>query len=135
MDRPFVGKHIISIIKTDAGGDTHQHEVAMPTDLEKQFNEVMLDVYRRAKAEAGYSATRFLGMVSEMGGYETARTLLHSPTVSEGYTALWERGRLDLTVEAVILQSEWHDLFSELERGIARRRLAEYGYHFGPVGK
>ena len=70
-----------------------------------------------------------------MGGYETARTLIHSPTVSEGYTALWERGRLDLTVEAVILQHEWRDLFSELEREIARRRLVEYGYNFGPVGR
>lgn len=107
----------------------------MPTDLEKRFNEAMLDVYRRAKAEAGYNATRFLGMVTEMGGYETARTLIHSPAVSEGYTALWERERLDLTVEAVILQPEWRDLFSEPEREIARRRLAEYGYSFGPAGR
>jgi len=37
----------------------------MPTDLEKRFNEAMLDVYRRAKAEAYYNATRFLGMVTE----------------------------------------------------------------------
>lgn len=107
----------------------------MPTDLEKRFNEAMLDVYRRAKAEAGYNATRFLGMVTEMGGHETARTLIHAPTVSEGYTALWERGRLDLTVEAVILLSEWQDLFSEAEREIARRRLVEYGYDFRPFGK
>src|SRR2546425_4604244 len=91
----------------------------MPSDLEKRFNEAMLDVYRRAKADAGYNATRFLGMVSEMGGCETARTLLHAPTVSEGYTALWERGRLDLTVEAVILQPEWRDLFSEHARSRA----------------
>src|SRR5216117_1155146 len=103
----------------------------MPTEIERQFNEAMLDVYRRAKAEAGYNATRFLGMVTELGGYETAHTLMHAPTVSEGYTALWERGRLDLTIEAVILQAEWRDLFSELERAIARRRLAEYGYDFG----
>ncbi len=105
----------------------------MPTDLEKRFNEALLDVYRRAKAEAGYNATRFLGMVSEMGGYETARTLIHASTVSEGYTALWERGRLDLTVEAVILQPQWRDLFSQLERDIARRRLIEYGYDVGPA--
>src|SRR5438309_1997218 len=104
----------------------------MPTDLEKRFNEAMLDVYRRAKAEAGYNATRFLGMVSDLGGYETARTLIHAPTVSEGYTALWEGERLDLTVEAVILEPEWQDLFSEIERVIARRRLAEYGYNADP---
>lgn len=105
----------------------------MPSDLETRFNEAMLDVYRRAKIEAGYNATRFLGMVMEMGGYETAPILMHAPAVSDGYTALWERERLDLTVEAVILQPEWRDLFSEVERDIARRRLAEYGYSFGPA--
>jgi hypothetical protein len=54
--------------------------------------------------------------------------LLHSITVSEGYTALWERGRLDLTVEALILEPQWHELFTEEEREIARKRLRDYGY-------
>ena len=49
--------------------------------------------------------------------------------------ALWERKRLDLTVEAVILRSEWRNRFSELEREIARRRLHEYGYEPHPVGE
>lgn len=103
----------------------------MSTTLEQRFHEAMLDVYRRAKNEAGYTAARFLGMVSEQGGYEAARTLIHAPTVSEGYAALWERGRLDLTVEAVVLQPEWQDLFSNQERDIARTRLTEYEYDFG----
>lgn len=100
----------------------------MPRDVELQFNAAMLDIYRRAKAEAGYNATRFLSMVVERGGLETARYLLHAATVSEGYTALWERERLDLTVEAVILQPEWQSLFSDHERRIAVTRLREYGY-------
>jgi hypothetical protein len=100
----------------------------MPTELEKSFHIAMLNIYRSAKAEAGYNATRFLGSVSERGGYETARILLHASTVSDGYTALWERNRLDLTVEALILKSEWHDLFSDAERDIARQRLIDYGY-------
>ena len=100
----------------------------MPTEAERQFNEAMLDIYRQAKAEAGYNATRFLSMVVERGGLETARYLLHAATVSEGYTALWERRRLDLTVEAMILRSEWQALFSEVERRIAVNRLREYGY-------
>ena len=79
----------------------------MPTEAESQFNEAMLNIYRRAKAEAGYNATRFLSMVVEHGGLETARYLLHAGTVSEGYTALWERKRLDLTVEAMVLRPEW----------------------------
>jgi hypothetical protein len=100
----------------------------MPTELEGQFHEAMLEIYRRAKSDAGYNATRFLGMVSEQGGYQAARTLIHASTVSDGYTALWERKHLELTVEALILKPKWHELFSEAERRIARERLAEYGY-------
>ena len=100
----------------------------MPTEAESQFNEAMLNIYRRAKAEAGYNATRFLSMVVEDGRLETARYLLHAAKVSEGYTALWERKRLDLTVEAMILRPEWQALFSDVERRIAVNRLREYGY-------
>ena len=96
--------------------------------LEAQFHEAMLDINRRAKAEADYNATRFLGMVAEQGGLETARYLLRSPNVSDGYTALWERSRLDLTVEAMILRSEWQSLFTPAERQAALKRLREYGF-------
>lgn len=95
---------------------------------EVQFHEAMLDIYRRAKAEAGYNATRFLGMVADRGGLDTARYLLNAATVSEGYTALWERGRLDLTVEAMILGSEWRSLFGKQEQQAAVDRLRQYGY-------
>src|SRR5206468_10560498 len=54
-----------------------------------------------------------------------------SGTILVWETALWERKRLDLSVEAVMLQPEWHPLFSDAEREIARRRLAEYGFEPG----
>ena len=102
--------------------------IHMLTEAKHQFNEAMLDIHRRAKAEANYNATRFLRMVLERGGLETAQYLLRSSTVSDGYTALWERNRLDLTVEAMILRPEWHGLFSDVDRQIAVKRLREYGY-------
>jgi hypothetical protein len=45
----------------------------MRTALEAEFNDAMLDIYWRAKAEAHYTATRFLGMVVDRGGLETAK--------------------------------------------------------------
>jgi hypothetical protein len=93
-----------------------------------RFDDAMMSVYRRALRECGYNASRFLQMLYDHRGLETARLLLHAPGVSEGYVALWERKRLDLTVEALILAPEWHSLFSEAEREIARTRLIEYGY-------
>ncbi|HEY5178143.1 MAG TPA: hypothetical protein VII95_21520 [Terriglobales bacterium] len=59
---------------------------------------------------------------------ETARILLHSPNVSEGYT-LYLRGRLDLTVEAVIHDNpKWHPLFTQDELAICTKRLEDYRY-------
>jgi hypothetical protein len=87
----------------------------------------MVGIYERARMEARYIATRFLHMVSELGGLETARQLLRTGTVSEGFTALWERGRLDLTMERLVLRPEFRSLFSESELDVARRRLLDYG--------
>ena len=61
------------------------------------FDEEMFFIYQRAHSEVHYNASRFLQMLHEHRGLETARILLHSTNVSEGYTALWERGRLDLS--------------------------------------
>ena len=99
----------------------------MPSPLERALHAEMLDIYKRAKSETGYNASRFLSMVSERGGLETARALLHAPTISDGYRALWQYGRLDLTVEAVILDEKWHELFTESERHIAKERLQKFG--------
>lgn len=96
-------------------------------ELEREFYREMLKIYRRALVETGYNATRFLQMLQSYGGVETAKKLLSSK-ISEGYIALWERGRLDLTVEALILNEKWNPLFSDHEREVARERLMAFGY-------
>lgn len=97
--------------------------------LVNEFDQAMQSIYQRALSEAHYRATRFLTMLHEHRGLETARLLIHSSIVSEGYTALWERQRLDLTVEAVIHDnSKWHPLFTEEELAICKKRLTDYEY-------
>lgn len=102
----------------------------MPYDsLIAEFDQEMLSIYQRALSEADYKASRFLAILSDHGGLETARILIHSSTVSEGYAALWERKRLNLTVEAVIHDNvKWHSLFTEEELAICKRRLTQYRY-------
>jgi hypothetical protein len=103
--------------------------VAADKKLVEEFDEAMHDVYRRALSEAGYKASVFLNMLFEHRGVETARRLIHASRVSDGYTALWERGRLDLTVEALISDNEkWQPLFSAEEIAICRKRLKQYQY-------
>ena len=103
----------------------------MPTTLEMQFHGAMLTIYRRAKSEAKYTASIFFNMLEERGGLATAKYLINAPKVSDGYTALWERHRLDLTVEAEVVEYEkWHSLFTDEELKKARDRLIEYRYVF-----
>ena len=95
--------------------------------LERRFHGAMVEIYRRAKDEVGYVAARFLQMVSEQGGVATARQLLATAAVSDGFVTLWEKGRLDLTVEAHVLYPEFRPLFTEAEIVTARDRLESYG--------
>lgn len=88
----------------------------------------MVAIYDEAKRSLSYNATRFIQMVSEHGGVAAARQLLRATNVSDGFTVLWEKGRLDLSVEAHVLLPEFESLFTEDERVIARSRLREYGW-------
>jgi len=67
-------------------------------------------------------------MVGEHGGVEAAKSLLYTPGLQYGFTELWKCGRLDITMEALILQQQYSSLFTDQEREIARKRLTDCGY-------
>jgi hypothetical protein len=97
--------------------------------LQQQFDEAMLGIYQAALSQANYNASYFLQMLGEHGGLQTARLLIHKEKVSDGYTALYLRNHLDLTVEALIHDNaKWHPLFTEQELQICANRLQQYGY-------
>ena len=101
-------------------------------ELSKTFDAAMFDIYQRAKSEAGYNATIFLKMLSDRGGLDTAKYLINSAKESDGYAALYLRKRLDLTVEAMVVENaRWHELFTSEELTKARLRLEKHGYKAG----
>ena len=95
--------------------------------VKAQFHQEMLNIYKEAAA-FGYRPTYFLRMVNEQGGLVAARQLLTDGTVSDGFVRLWQEGRLDLSVEAVVLDPQWRDLFTSDELAVAQRRLDDAGY-------
>ncbi len=108
---------------------TENGEAWTVVDTWTAFDDAMFDIYRRAKAEAGYSAKLFLRMLIDNGGLATAKTLINAAKPSDGYAALYERGRLDLTVEAIVIENpRWRTLFTEQELEKAEERLKAYGY-------
>lgn len=98
-------------------------------DIREDFDKAMVQVYVRAKKEAKYNATFFLRMVEERGGIQTAKDLLKTrEDIQSGLVKLWELGRLDLSVENLVLQPEWKSLFTDEELRIARQRLKDHGF-------
>lgn len=103
-------------------------ESPMDLDVRSDFERAMKDVYVRAKKEANYTAGFFISMLTTYGGLETAKRLLASQEMHSGFTALYERGRLDLTVEALVVQRKYSELFTDEEMDTAHRRLRQLGY-------
>lgn len=97
-------------------------------ELEFNFEVEMLRLYEEAK-KISYRPTIFLKMVYELGGVTAAKKLLAADDyLSEGIKKLWELGRLDLSVEALVLKPEHRNLFTEAELATAKKRLNELKY-------
>ena len=84
---------------TDGAGEEQTQTAVSQADLEQQFHQAMIGIYETAKRDTDYKPTYFIQMVSEVGGLETARRLLKKTDLSDGFTELYFRERLDLTVE------------------------------------
>ena len=91
--------------------------------LEIQFHQEMLKIYDEA-ATLRYYPTRFLQMVQELGGRQAAKQLLTGDVLSSGFVRLFELGRTDLTVEYLVTQEPWCQLFTHDELVVAESRLS-----------
>ena len=100
----------------------------MKSSLEKQFHQDMVSIYTTAKKECGYVASRFLQLVSSEGGLRAAKQLIRKPGGTDGFATLWQCGRLDLSVEAHVLNPKYRELFTDEEIALCRARLQEFHY-------
>ena len=76
----------------------------------------------------GYKPQAFITMTITEGTVNAVKILINSEKISEGFTKLWELKRLDLSMENIIQENEWHELFTEDERNKAKKRLRDYGF-------
>jgi hypothetical protein len=100
----------------------------MSAEAERHFHADMVAGAERLKREISYNPTRFLQMVGEYGGVEAAHHLLRGRDASDGFTTLWEHGRLEMSVEAFVLLPWYRQLFAEDELATAERRLIEHRF-------
>lgn len=95
--------------------------------LERRFAKEMHMIYTRAVSECDYRPSYFLQMLNDRGAIATAHALL-SGQPSDGFAKLWQLGRLDLTVEALVIRDDWQSMFSGAELAVARKRLTDAGF-------
>ena len=82
----------------------------------------------REKAEAAGVRMR---PVPAQDAVKTAHRILSGSRLSDGFNALGEKHRLDLTLEALVIDRRFTSLFSDAEANEALTRLLEAGYFGG----
>src|SRR5689334_25168951 len=96
-------------------------------DLAADFEQYMWDCIHRCK-EFNYNPAYWKRMIVDHGAVDASHRLLSGTRASDGFTRLWEEGRLELSVEFSVLLPKYHDLFTDDERAEARRRLELYEF-------
>ena len=96
--------------------------------MESKLHQEMIEMFTIAGKETGYWGRYFLRSVKKNGGLQTAKKMLskrlENPSEQKGFQALIEAGRPDLSLESLILQPRFRDLFTSYELDEAKRRLA-----------
>ena len=98
----------------------HEIEDDFKNELLKAV-DICINLYR-------YRPSYYLQMLDNYGAMGTAIKLVTAAKFHEGFTKLWEFGRLDLTVEAIMLRSPYRQLFSKEVLDKASERLRALGY-------
>ncbi|WP_433803390.1 GmrSD restriction endonuclease domain-containing protein [Actinomycetospora sp. CA-084318] len=129
-DEPDEGtRHPAPAVREEAVPDDERGPVdADGAPVEAEFERAVLAQIDTCVADLRYNPSYLRLLVSQHGTLGTARRLLAQPAVSDGFVKLHENRRLDLTIEALVVDPRFAALFSEQEREIARTRLAEFGW-------
>ena len=93
------------------------------------MEEKFVAAWLRSRQEAAALGVRLRPM-QQGEAMKTAHYCLSSHRVSDGFAALTDKGRLDLTLEALAVDKRFTGFFSDSEADEALTRLLEAGYRF-----
>ena len=96
----------------------------MTKPIEDAYLERCRNIATEIKQVLGARRTLLLSMIGEHGAVETTMRLVHAKQPSDTFVDLMAKGRLDLTVEWLIVnERKWDSLFTDETRTAARNRL------------
>jgi|GEM_PF-3484750 hypothetical protein len=91
----------------------------------ERFRAALLERTHVCAAEAGYWPEQYCLALGEEQDLEGVARLLRG-AASDDSLQLWARGRVDLTLEALVCAPAWRELFSGQELCEAEARLREW---------
>ncbi len=116
----------LGFVVIDGSSDTIYSESS--EEAIKSFHKTVVNAYLTAKKECNYTASVFIQLIAERGALKVAKEFLAGNNPTTGFEKLWEKGRLDLTIEASVLLPQFKVLFTIEERSASFNRLKNYGY-------
>ena len=93
------------------------------------MEEKFTAAWAAAREKAGALGIRMRPVAAEEA-LKTARRTLSGSRLSDGFNALQAKGRLDLSLEALVIDKRFTSLFTDEEANEALTRLLEAGYRF-----
>lgn len=98
--------------------------------LKNKFNTDVLHIIEECK-KIGYVPTRFIQMLQQHknDAYEIVPALVNKK-ITSGLETLWQKGRLDLSIEAIIIKAEYKTLFSQDLINMCKKKLEAYHYKY-----
>ena len=98
-------------------------------ELTQAYEARCVKLAEDVEATLGRRVPRFRGLLASRGAIGATTYLVRAPRPSDTFTDLWAAGRLEHTVEAIVLlESRWCRLFMEDDRRAALQRLEEHGW-------
>ena len=93
------------------------------------MEEKFITAWAAAREKAAALGVRMRPVTAEEALKSAHRTLSGS-RLSDGFNALQGKGRLDLSLEALVIDKRFTSLFTDEEANEALTRLLEAGYRF-----
>ena len=93
--------------------------------MEQKF----IEAWAAARAKAEGLGVKMRPVAPE-DALKTARRSLSGSRLSDGFNALLGKNRLDLSLEALVIDKRYTAFFTDEEANEALNRLLEAGYHF-----
>lgn len=97
--------------------------------LEKKLQEEVIKKCKIAEEECGCKMTRLLNTIEKFGIVRTAQEIIRKRRTSDCFNILVEAGRLELSMEAILVQGKYAELFTDEEVNSCYELLCENGYY------